>query len=142
MAEKRQKKQAVKAFEKETFSKDKEVTGVKHIEHRQDNTFSVENQFSASEKPVSNLPRDANHGSRTGKATSGHSVQKWKGKEMNRKNMKKLLLAVIAVVIVTKIARDIMKARKQKENIHADTFEDFYEEEMNWWDKDLEEGEE
>ena len=71
--------------------------------------------------------------------TSGHSVQKWKGKEMNRKNMKKLLLAV---VIVTKIARDIMKARKQKENIHADTFEDFYEEEMNWWDKDLEEGEE
>ena len=76
MAEKRQKKQAAKAFEKETFSKDKEVTGVKHIEHRQDNTFSVENQFSASEKPVSNLPRDANHGSRTGKATSGHSVQK------------------------------------------------------------------
>ena len=76
MSEKRQKKQAVKAFEKETFSKDKEVTGVKHIEHRQDNTFSVENQFSASEKPVSNLPRDANHGSRTGKATSGHSVQK------------------------------------------------------------------
>ena len=56
MAEKRQKKQAAKAFEKETFSKDKEVTGVKHIEHRQDNTFSVENQFSASEKPVSNLP--------------------------------------------------------------------------------------
>ena len=49
MAEKRQKKQAVKAFEKETFSKDKEVTGVKHTEHRQDNTFSVENQFSASE---------------------------------------------------------------------------------------------
>ena len=35
MSEKRQKKQAVKAFEKETFSKDKEVTGVKHIEHRQ-----------------------------------------------------------------------------------------------------------
>ena len=61
---------------------------------------------------------------------------------MNRKNMKKLLLAVIAVVIVTKIARDIMKARKQKENIHADTFNDFYEEELNWWDKDLEEGEE
>jgi hypothetical protein len=76
MAEKRQKKQAVKAFEKETFSKDKKVTGANHIEHRQDNTFSVENQFSASEKPVSNLPRDANHGSRTRNATSGHSVQK------------------------------------------------------------------
>ena len=74
--------------------------------------------------------------------TSGHSVQKWKGKEMNRKNMKKLLLAVIAVVIVTKIARDIMKARKQKENIHADTFDDFYEEELNCWDREHEEGEE
>ena len=92
MAEKRQKKQAVKAFEKETFSKDKEVTGVKHTEHRQDNTFSVENQFSASEKPVSNLPRDANHGSRTGKATSGHSVQKSEfntGTEYRKNNKKK-----------------------------------------------------
>ena len=89
MAEKRQKKQAVKAFEKETFSKDKEVTGAKHTEHRQDNTFSAENQFSANEKPVSNLPRDANYGSHTRKEgdkrkhyrqqkqdTSGHSVQK------------------------------------------------------------------
>lgn len=42
MAEKRQKKQAVKAFEKETFSKDKEATGVKHTENRQDNTFPTE----------------------------------------------------------------------------------------------------
>ena len=61
---------------------------------------------------------------------------------MNRKNMKKLLIDTVARVIGGKIARDIMKARKQKENIHADTFDDFYEEEMNWWDKDLEEGEE
>ena len=61
---------------------------------------------------------------------------------MNRKNMKKLLFAAIAVVIVAKIARDIMKARKQKENIPADIFEDFYDEEMNLWDKYLEEGEE
>ena len=44
---------------------------------------------------------------------------------MNRKDVKKLLLTVIAVVIVAKIARDIMKARKQKENIPADIFEDF-----------------
>ena len=61
---------------------------------------------------------------------------------MNRENTKKLLLAAIAVVIVAKVARDIMKAKKQKENIPADSFDDFYEEEMNWWDKDLEEGEE
>ena len=65
-----------------------------------------------------------------------------KEKEMNRENVEKLLLATIAVVIVVKLARDIMKARKQKENIPADIFDDFYEEEMNWWDKDLEEGEE
>ena len=44
MAEKRQKKQAVKAFEKETFSKDKEVTGEKHTEHRQDHRVSAESQ--------------------------------------------------------------------------------------------------
>ena len=60
---------------------------------------------------------------------------------MNREDVKKLLLATIAVVIAAKVARDIMKAKKQKENIPADTFDDFYEEEMNWWDKDLEEGE-
>lgn len=76
MVEKRQKKQAVKAFEKETFSKDKEVTGAKHTEHRQDNTFSAENQFSANEKPVSNLPRDANRGNDTKNVTSGHNDQK------------------------------------------------------------------
>ena len=61
---------------------------------------------------------------------------------MNRKNMKKLLFAAIAVVIVEKVVRDIKNAKKQKDNIPADTLDDFYEEEMNWWDKDLEEGEE
>ena len=62
-------------------------------------------------------------------------------KEMNRKNMKKLLFAAIAVVIVAKVVRDTKNAKKQKENIPADTFNDFYEEELNWWDKDLKEGE-
>ena len=65
-----------------------------------------------------------------------------KEKKMNRKDVKKLLLVAIAVVIVAKVARDIMKARMQKENIPADTFDDFYEEELNWWDRELEEGEE
>ena len=64
-----------------------------------------------------------------------------KEKEMNRKDVKKLLLAVIAVVIVAKVVRDTKNAKKQKENIPADTFNDFYEEELNWWDKDLKEGE-
>lgn len=64
------------------------------------------------------------------------------GKEMNRKDVKKLLLAAIAVVIVAKVVRDIKNAKKQKENIPSDTFDDFYEEELNWWDRELEEGEE
>lgn len=90
MAEKRQKKQAAKAFEKEAFSKDKEVTGAKHTEHRQDNTFSAENQFSANEKPVSNLPRDANRGNDTKNVTSGHNVQKSEtGAERKTGNKKK-----------------------------------------------------
>ena len=79
MADKRQKKQAAKAFEKEKFSKDKEVTGEEHTENRQDNTFSTENQFHANEKPVSNLPRDADCGNDTKNVTSGHSVQKLDG---------------------------------------------------------------
>ena len=65
-----------------------------------------------------------------------------KEKEMNRKDVKKLLLAAIAVVIVAKVVRDNKNAKKQKENIPSDTFDDFYEEELNWWDRELEEGEE
>lgn len=65
MANKRQKKQAAKAFEKEKFSKDKVVTGAKYAEHRQDNTFPTESHFHANEMPVSNLPRDANRSSDT-----------------------------------------------------------------------------
>ncbi len=90
MADERQKKQAVKAFEKEKFSKDKVVTGAKYAEHRQDNTFPTENQFHANEKPVSNLPRDANHGSDTKNVTSGHNVQKSEaGAERKTSNKKK-----------------------------------------------------
>ena len=117
MAEKRQKKQAAKAFEKETFSKDKEVTGAKHTEHRQDNTFSVENQFSASEKPVSNLPRDANHGSRTGNATSGHSVQKSEfntGTEYRKNNKKKYYRQQHRTLLVT-----MSRSRKPKRKRHS-----------------------
>ena len=65
-----------------------------------------------------------------------------KENEMNRKDVKKLLLAAIAVVIAAKVVRDIMRAIKQRENIPVDTFDDFYEDELNWWDKDIEEGEE
>lgn len=43
--------------------------------------------------------------------------------------------------LYAKVVRDTKNAKKQKENIPADTFNDFYEEELNWWDKDLKEGE-
>ena len=90
MADERQKKQAAKAFEKEEFSKDTEVTGAKHTEHRQDNTFPTENHFHANEKPASNLPRDANHGNDTKNVTSGHNVQKSEtGAERKTGNKKK-----------------------------------------------------
>ena len=90
MSEKRQKKQAAKAFEKETFSMDKEVTGAKHTENRQDNIFSTENQFHANDKPVSNLPRDENRGNDTKNVTSGHNVQKSEaGVERKTDNKKK-----------------------------------------------------
>ena len=66
------------------------MTGAKHTEHRQDNTFPTENHFHANEKPVSNLPRDANHGSDTKNVTSGHNVQKSEtGAERKTGNKKK-----------------------------------------------------
>ena len=60
---------------------------------------------------------------------------------MNRKNVKRLLLDTIMVVIATKIARDIMKAKKQDNDAPIAAFDDFYEDELNWWDRELEEGE-
>lgn len=60
---------------------------------------------------------------------------------MSRENVKKLLLATIAVVIVAKVARDIMKAKKQENDAPMDAFDDFYENELNWWDREIEEGE-
>lgn len=60
---------------------------------------------------------------------------------MNRKNVKRLLLDTIMVVIATKIARDIMKAKKQDNDATIAAFDDFYEDELKWWDRELEEGE-
>ena len=60
---------------------------------------------------------------------------------MNRKNMKKLLFAAIAVVIVAKVVRDTKNAKKQEKEIRS-VLDDFYEEELNWWDREYEEGEE
>ena len=60
---------------------------------------------------------------------------------MDREKVKRLLLATIVVVIAAKVARDIMKAKKQEKDALMDAFDDFYEDELNWWDRELDEGE-
>lgn len=73
--------------------------------------------------------------------TSGHNVQKWKGTKMSRKNGKNLLIAIAVGAVVVKAVRDVMKAKKQEKEIRS-VLDDFYEEELNWWDREHEEGEE
>ena len=73
--------------------------------------------------------------------TSGHNVQKWKGTKMSRKNGKKLLIAVGVGAVVVKAVRDEKKEKKQEKALKA-VLDDFYEEELNWWDREREEGEE
>ena len=60
---------------------------------------------------------------------------------MSRKNGKKLLIAVAVGVVVVKTVRDVIKAKKQEEELRS-ALDDFYEEELNWWDREHEEGEE
>ena len=73
--------------------------------------------------------------------TSGHNVQKWKGTKMSRKNGKNLLIVIAVGAVVVKAVRDVIKAKKQEEELRS-ALDDFYEEELNWWDREHEEGEE
>ena len=73
--------------------------------------------------------------------TSGHNVQKWKGTKRSKKNGKKLLIAVAVGAVGVKAVRDVIKAKKQEEELRS-ALDDFYEEELNWWDREFEEGEE
>lgn len=47
------------------------------------------------------------------------------------------MIAVGAVVV--KAVRDVIKAKKQEKAL-KDALDDFYEEELNWWDREHEEG--
>ena len=61
---------------------------------------------------------------------------------MSRKNGRKLLIAIAVVgAIVVKAVRDARNAKKQEEELRS-ALDDFYEEELNWWDREHEEGEE
>ena len=59
---------------------------------------------------------------------------------MSRKNGKKLLIAVAVGAVVVKAVRDVIKEKKQEEELRS-ALDDFYEEELNWWDREHEEGE-
>ena len=63
-----------------------------------------------------------------------------KEEKMSRKNGKKLLIAVAVGAVVVKAVRDVIKAKKQEEELRS-ALDDFYEEELNWWDREHEEGE-
>ena len=58
---------------------------------------------------------------------------------MSRKNGKKLLIAITVGAVVVKAVRDVRKAKKQEEEFRS-ALDDFYEEELNWWDREIEEG--
>lgn len=60
---------------------------------------------------------------------------------MSGKNGKKLLIAIAVGAVVVKAVRDVMKAKKQEKEIRS-VLDDFYEEELNWWEREHEEGEE
>ena len=60
---------------------------------------------------------------------------------MSRKNGKNLLIVIAVGAVVVKAVRDVIKAKKQEEELRS-ALDDFYEEELNWWDREHEEGEE
>lgn len=60
---------------------------------------------------------------------------------MSRKNGKNLLIVIAVGAVVVKAVRDVIKAKKQGEELKT-VLDDFYEEELNWWDREHEEGEE
>lgn len=64
-----------------------------------------------------------------------------KEEKMSRKNGKKLLIVIAVGAVVIKAVRDVIKTKKQEEALKT-ALDDFYEEELNWWDKEHEEGEE
>ena len=59
---------------------------------------------------------------------------------MSRKNGKKLLIVIAVGAVVVKAVRDVIKTKKQEKALKV-ALDDFYEEELNWWERKHEEGE-
>ena len=51
------------------------------------------------------------------------------------------MIAIAVGAVVVKAVRDVRKAKIQEEALKT-ALDDFYEEELNWWDREHEEGEE
>ena len=51
------------------------------------------------------------------------------------------MIAIAVGAVVIKVVRDVIKAKKQEEELRS-ALDDFSEEELNWWDREHEEGEE
>ena len=58
---------------------------------------------------------------------------------MSRKNGKKLLIVIAVGAVVIKAVRDVIKTKKQEEALKT-ALDDFYEEELNWRDREHEGG--
>lgn len=54
---------------------------------------------------------------------------------MSRKNGKNLLIVIAVGAVVVKAVRDVIKAKKQEKELRS-ALDDFYEEELNWWDRE------
>ena len=50
------------------------------------------------------------------------------------------MIAIGVGAVVVKAVGDVIKAKKQEEELRS-ALDDFYEEELNWWDREHEEGE-
>ena len=48
------------------------------------------------------------------------------------------MIAVAVGAVVVKAVRDVVKAKKQEKALKT-ALDDFYEEELNWWDREYEE---
>ena len=64
-----------------------------------------------------------------------------KEEKMSRKNVKKLLIVIAVGAVVVKAVRDVIKTKKQEKALKV-ALDDFYEEELNWWEREHEEVEE
>ena len=73
--------------------------------------------------------------------TSGHNDQKWKGRKNEWKKWKEVIDCGCSGGSCRKGSEGCQKGKKQEEELRS-ALDDFYEEELNWWDREHEKGDE